>query len=132
MTQTPMREGSSGFDEVNGFTVTEAGPDRTVVEWDVSAQHLQPNGIVHGGVYCTVVETAASVGASFWLGDQGTVVGVSNQTDFLRAVSHGHMTAVATPIHRGRSQQLWQVEITDDQDRRIARGQVRLQNLQTS
>lgn len=132
MTQTPFRDGSSGFDDVNGFTVTEAGPDRTVVEWDVSAQHLQPNGIVHGGVYCTVVETAASVGASFWLGDRGSVVGVSNQTDFLRAVSQGHLTAVATPIHRGRSQQLWQVEITDEQDRRVARGHVRLQNLQAS
>jgi len=132
MTQTPFRAGSSGFDEVNGFRVTEAGPDRTVVEWDVSSQHLQPNGIVHGGVYCSVIETAASVGAAFWLGERGSVVGVSNQTDFLRAINSGHLTAVATPIHRGRSQQLWQVEITDERERRVARGQVRLQNLQTS
>jgi uncharacterized protein (TIGR00369 family) len=84
---------------------------------------------VHGGVYCAVVESAASIGAAMWLGDRGKVVGVSNHTDFLRSVSTGRMTATATPIHRGRSQQLWQVEITDEQQRLVARGQVRLQNL---
>ena len=55
--------------------------------------------------------------------------GVSNQTDFLRAVRDGELTAVGTPVHRGRSQQLWQVEITDADERLVARGQVRLQNL---
>ena len=54
---------------------------------------------------------------------------MSNQTDFLRAVRDGELTAVGTPVHRGRSQQLWQVEITDADDRLVARGQVRLQNL---
>jgi uncharacterized protein (TIGR00369 family) len=57
------------------------------------------------------------------------VVGVSNQTDFLRSVRDGRLTATGTPIHRGRSQQLWLVEVTDEQDRLVARGQVRLQNL---
>ena len=57
------------------------------------------------------------------------MVGVSNQTDFLRAVRDGELSAVGTPVHRGRSQQLWQVEITDADERLVARGQVRLQNL---
>jgi uncharacterized protein (TIGR00369 family) len=57
------------------------------------------------------------------------VVGVNNSTDFLRAVTEGRLTATATPVHRGRSQQLWQVAVTDEQDRLVARGQVRLQNL---
>jgi 1,4-dihydroxy-2-naphthoyl-CoA hydrolase len=39
------------------------------------------------------------------------------------------MTATATPIHRGRSQQLWLVDVCDEQNRLVARGQVRLQNL---
>ncbi|HEY0357807.1 MAG TPA: PaaI family thioesterase, partial [Mycobacteriales bacterium] len=89
----------------------------------------QPYGIVHGGVYCSVVETAASVGGALWLGERGQVVGVSNQTDFLRAVRDGELTATATPVHRGRLQQLWTVEITDEQDRLVSRGQVRLQNI---
>jgi 1,4-dihydroxy-2-naphthoyl-CoA hydrolase len=54
---------------------------------------------------------------------------VSNQTDFLRPVREGDLHAVATPIHRGRLQQLWLVEVKDSDDRPVARGQVRLQNL---
>ena len=100
-----------------------------VIRWLVRPELHQPFGIQHGGVYCSVVETAASVGGSLWLGDRGQVVGVSNQTDFLRAVREGELTAVGTPVHRGRSQQLWQVEITDGDGRLVARGQVRLQNL---
>ena len=57
------------------------------------------------------------------------VVGVNNNTDFLRAISSGTVTAVSTPIHRGRRQQLWLITITDDNDRVVARGQVRLQNI---
>jgi 1,4-dihydroxy-2-naphthoyl-CoA hydrolase len=54
---------------------------------------------------------------------------VSNQTDFLRAVRDGRLTATGMPIHRGRLQQLWAVEIRDARDRLVARGQVRLQNI---
>ena len=121
---------TGGFETVMGLQFTETTADRVVIQWQVRPQLLQPYGIVHGGVYCAVVETAASVGAALWLADRGNVVGVSNQTDFLRAVRDGLLTAVATPVHRGRSQQLWTVEITDEQGRLVSRGQVRLHNLQ--
>jgi 1,4-dihydroxy-2-naphthoyl-CoA hydrolase len=118
-----------GFARFLGLEFTEANGERVVIRWKIRPDLHQPYGIVHGGVYCSVVETAASVGAALWLADRGQVVGVSNQTDFLRAVRDGVLTAVATPIHRGRLQQLWQVEITDEQERVVSRGQVRLQNL---
>jgi len=121
-----------GLVKLLGIRVVETSADLVRLEWDVTPDHHQPYGIVHGGVHCTAIETAASVGAALWFGDRGRVVGVSNQTDFLRAVSEGTLAAVATPIHRGRSQQLWLVEITDEQHRLIARGQVRLQNLTAS
>ena len=121
-----------GVVKLLGIRVVETSADLVRLEWDVTPDHHQPYGIVHGGVHCTAIETAASVGAALWFGDRGRVVGVSNQTDFLRAVSEGTLAAVATPIHRGRSQQLWLVEITDEQYRLIARGQVRLQNLTPS
>ena len=57
------------------------------------------------------------------------VVGVNNNTDFFRAVREGTMTSTATPLHRGRSQQLWLVETVDADGQGRARGQVRLQNL---
>ena len=86
---------------------------------------------MHGGVYCSIIESLASVSGHVWLSENGggTVVGVNNNTDFLRAISSGTVTAVSTPIHRGRRQQLWLITITDDNDRVVARGQVRLQNI---
>ncbi|MFI6134210.1 PaaI family thioesterase [Micromonospora sp. NPDC051141] len=125
--QTPDLTG--GYVALLGLELDEASADRVVIRWRVRPELHQPHGIQHGGVYCSVVETAASVGGSLWLGDRGRVVGVSNQTDFLRAVRDGELTAVGTPVHRGRSQQLWLVEITDGDGRLVARGQVRLQNL---
>jgi 1,4-dihydroxy-2-naphthoyl-CoA hydrolase len=119
----------TGLNETLGFTVDEAGPDRVILSWTVDRQHLQPYGIVHGGVYCSAVETSASLGAAYWFGERGKVVGAANHTNFLRAVRDGRLVATASPIHRGRSQQLWQVEIRDEDDRLVARGEVRLQNL---
>jgi 1,4-dihydroxy-2-naphthoyl-CoA hydrolase len=118
-----------GFDAAMGFRLLEGSAERVVLAWDVADVHRQPYGIVHGGTYCGAVESAASWGAALWLGERGKVVGVSNHTDFLRAASEGRLTATATPIHRGRSQQLWLVEVVDEQQRLVARGQVRLQNL---
>jgi 1,4-dihydroxy-2-naphthoyl-CoA hydrolase len=120
-----------GFDTFLGARYVEATGDRVVVQWSVRPDLLQPYGILHGGVHCSMVEGAASVAAAMWFGERGRVVGVSNQTDFLRAVTEGELTATATPIHRGRLQQLWEVRVVDEQDRLVARGQVRLQNLPT-
>lgn len=117
------------FAESLGVRVVEAASDRAVLTWKARPELWQPYGIMHGGVYCSVVESAASIGAALWFADRGKVVGVSNQTDFLRPVREGELRAVATPIHRGRLQQLWAVEIRDEADRLVARGQVRLQNV---
>ena len=117
------------FAALLGMEVIRADGDEVSVRWTANPSLHQPHGIVHGGVYCSIVETLASVGASLWLGDRGRVVGVSNSTDFFRAVRDGDLRSVASPVHRGRSQQVWFVETRDDQDRLVSRGQVRLQNL---
>ena len=120
---------STGWVQFVGLEILEFGGDGVTVRWTVGADHWQPYGIVHGGVYCTVIETVASLAGAAWFGERGHVVGVSNQTDFLRATREGVLTAVGTPVHRGRLQQLWQVEISDAGGRTVARGQVRLQNI---
>jgi uncharacterized protein (TIGR00369 family) len=112
-----------------GVDFTEVTGDRVVATWTARPELHQPYGIVHGGVHCSVIETLASVGGAAWMGDRGKVVGVNNNTDFYRAVREGVLTSTATPLHRGRSQQVWVVETVDDQGRVAARGQVRLQNL---
>jgi 1,4-dihydroxy-2-naphthoyl-CoA hydrolase len=117
------------FTDYLGVEFQETTGKRVVATWQASEPLHQPYGIVHGGAHCGVVETLASVGAAMWLGDEGQVVGVNNNTDFYRAVREGLLTSVGTPLHQGRSQQVWVVETRDEQDRLVARGQVRLQNL---
>ncbi len=123
---------SAPFDDEIGLTYTEISPDGAKAQLEIRPHLLQPMGIVHGGVYCSIVESMASVAAYTWLGAHGggSVVGVNNNTDFLRALREGTVFAAATPLHRGRRQQLWLVTITDENGRLIARGQVRLQNLE--
>jgi 1,4-dihydroxy-2-naphthoyl-CoA hydrolase len=117
------------FAEYLGLQFEELTGTRVVAVWTAAERLHQPHGNVHGGVYAAVVETLASFGAATWYGEQGRCVGISNQTDFFRAVSSGRMTSVATPIHQGRSQQVWVVETHDGDGRLVARGQLRVQNL---
>jgi 1,4-dihydroxy-2-naphthoyl-CoA hydrolase len=120
------------FDTELGLRFTELSPDGARAQLEVTPKLLQPMGLVHGGVYCSMVESMASVSAYTWLATRGggNVVGVNNNTDFLRSISSGTVYGRTEPIHRGRRQQLWLVTITDSADRLIARGQVRLQNLE--
>src|SRR6516165_11780175 len=120
------------FDDQLGLRFTELGPDGARAQLEVTPNLLQPMGLVHGGVYCSMIESMASVAAYTWLATRGggNVVGVNNNTDFLRSINSGMVYGAAEPIHRGRRQQLWLVTITDSADRVVARGQVRLQNLE--
>ena len=121
------------LDRLGALSAPAAGPDSAAATLTVSPDLHQPYGIVHGGVYAALAERVAEAGGQAWLGDRGraraTVVG----TDFLRAVRAGTVHAVATPLHRGRGQQLWQVRLTDRDDdgaeRLVATAQVRLVNL---
>lgn len=95
-------------------------------------RHHQPWGLVHGGLYSTVIETFATVGAVEAVKDRGQLaVGVANATDFLRPHRSGRLKVEAVAIEQGRTQQLWQVDLRRDGDgKRVARGQVRLQNIE--
>ncbi|MDB4985456.1 MAG: hypothetical protein JWN04_634 [Myxococcaceae bacterium] len=105
-------------------TVTEA---EVVAELPVSAKHYQPMGIVHGGVYCSMVETVCSVGAYLHASKRGLlVVGVDNQTSFLKATRDGVLRASARPLAVGRRTQLWQADIHDDKGQLVSTGRVRL------
>ena len=117
-----------GWVKEMGLHLSKATAEEVRCEWEVGPQHLQGYGIVHGGVHCGVIETLASVGAAAWAMPQGlAVVGVENNTSFVRAVRSGtRLHAMATPLTRGRKSQLWEGRVLDDQDRLIAVGRVRL------
>ena len=109
---------------------TVASGDEVRCEFDVTDQHLQPFGLVHGGVMCGVIETLTSIGATLHVRPLGQeAVGLENTTSFIRAVRSGRLHAVAKPISRGRTNQLWEAWIHDDRDRLVSQGRVRLQNI---
>jgi uncharacterized protein (TIGR00369 family) len=123
-----LNDNNGPFVKAMGLEITSATLDRVVgvLELDPS-RHAQPWGITHGGVYCSIIETLASIGAAInVMGDGKTSAGIENQTSFLRSISSGRVEAIATPIQRGRQMHLWQVEIRDEQQRMVAHGRVRL------
>ena len=128
---TPIPDGElSAFMRAAGLHLTDVGP-QTVTGWiDLGPEHHQPWGLVHGGVYTSAIETAASVGASTAAAEHGLVaVGVNNNTNFVRSMVTGRVDVLATAIQQGRTAQLWEVRVTDSEDRLVAIGQVRLQNV---
>jgi uncharacterized protein (TIGR00369 family) len=122
---------ASAFVAASGFEVTEVGGSRVTGHVDLGPDQHTPWGVVHGGVYCTVIESAASIGASAAVLDRGPfAVGVNNNTDFVRPMTTGRLVVVAEPVQQGRTLQLWQVLLTRaDDGKLVARGQVRLQNV---
>ena len=125
-------EGQPNFVSRSGIELTDASVDHCEGRVVITQHHHQPYGVVHGGVYCTLIETLASTGAALWAMEQGMAgaMGIANKTDFLRATTEGILVGRATPIHRWRTQQLWQVDVTRESDGKlVAQGQVRLQNV---
>jgi 1,4-dihydroxy-2-naphthoyl-CoA hydrolase len=122
---------ASAFVAASGFEVTEVAGTRVEGYVELGPDQHTPWGVVHGGAYCTVIESAASIGASAAVLERGQfAVGVNNNTDFLRPMTTGRIDVVAEPVQQGRTLQLWQVLLTRaDDGKLVARGQVRLQNV---
>lgn len=128
----PNLEGGA-FVRAAGLVVDEVSGSQVVGHIDLGADHHTPWGIVHGGVYATAIESAASIGASAAVREQNLVaVGLTNTTHFLRSTKAGRVKVQAVALNQGRTQQLWQVNIHDEQGRLLAHGEVRLQNLAAS
>jgi 1,4-dihydroxy-2-naphthoyl-CoA hydrolase len=122
---------ASGFVDAMGFTTAEVSGTKVTGSAELGPEHHTPWGVVHGGVYCAIVESAASIGASTAVREQGQFsVGVNNSTDFVRSMTAGRIDVVAEPVQQGRTQQLWQVTLTRAEDGKlVAQGRVRLQNV---
>lgn len=123
-------EASGPFLRAAGLVFYEISATRATGHLELGPEHHTPWGIVHGGVYTAAVETAASVGASIAVRDQGKVaVGLTNTTHFLRSVTTGRLNVEAIALSQGCTQQLRRVHFTDESGRLIAHGELRLQNV---
>jgi uncharacterized protein (TIGR00369 family) len=116
-----------GWVKAMGIVVTRATADEVACEWTVEDKHHQAYGIVHGGVHAGVIETLASIGAALVaMPRKQRVVGLENNTSFIRAVRSGILRATARPVTRGRTTQVWEAWIRDEEDKLVAQGRVRL------
>ena len=112
---------ASPFDRHYGLEVDEAGEELVRAHVPVEKHVTQPLGLVHGGVYASIAEALASLGTNIGVVPSGSVgLGMSNHSTFLRPISQGTIHAVARRRHRGRTTWIWDVELTDDEERLCA------------
>jgi 1,4-dihydroxy-2-naphthoyl-CoA hydrolase len=115
------------LDDVLGFELLEASPERCRGRFPVEKRVQQPLGLVHGGAYAALAESMVSATTHIAVQSEGSfAVGQSNHTHFLRPATEGSVHAEGTPIHRGRTSWVWDVRFTDDADRLCAASRVTL------
>ena len=103
-----------------GIEVVEASKERVVARMPITARVHQPFGLLHGGASVALAETVASTGA--WMNidqEKQNVVGIEINANHLRGKRDGVVTATATPVHVGRSTQVWEVRIADELGRMV-------------
>ncbi|AFZ66015.1 hotdog fold thioesterase [Deinococcus peraridilitoris] len=103
-----------------GIEFVEVSKERVVARMPVVRRVHQPFGLLHGGASVALAETVASVGAWLNVAERGQgAVGLEINANHLRGVREGEVTATATPLHRGRSTHVWNIEIVNGQGQRI-------------
>jgi 1,4-dihydroxy-2-naphthoyl-CoA hydrolase len=108
----------SGFAAEIGVEWIDLDPDNARARIKVERRHLQPFGIVHGGVYASLAESLCSAATYNAVHDDDLVaMGQANDTTFLRPITGGYANASARTRHRGRTTWIWDVEISDDEGR---------------
>ncbi|XVQ13354.1 PaaI family thioesterase [Spirillospora sp. CA-255316] len=112
-----------GLNERLGIEFLEASAERVVARMPVAGNN-QVYGTLHGGASCALAETTASLGAAVHAGAGRMALGIEISATHHRTAASGHVTAVATPLHLGRTLATFQVVITDERDRRICTARV--------
>jgi uncharacterized protein (TIGR00369 family) len=109
----------SPLDDKVGVVITDWNPDRLVATMPVAGNE-QPFGLLHGGATCTLAETIGSMAAALTVGPERLAVGVELNVSYLRSATAGVVTAVCTPVKRGRTLSTFLIEVSDDQGRQTA------------
>ena len=112
------REGSIGG--VLDITVISANKDRVVATMPIGPNQRQQVGYLHGGASVTLAESLASLGAALNIDmDRQMVFGLEINANHLRPKRDGMLTGVAMPIHKGRTTHVWEIKISDENDKLV-------------
>lgn len=102
-----------------GIAFTEVGPERVVATMPVTPDHHQPFGYLHGGASVALAESVVSVGASAGVWPEQIAFGLEINANHLRPQQSGTLRAEGERLHAGRTTQVWQVRITDEEGRLV-------------
>ena len=119
--QADLSVGQSNFDVHIGTEWLNLDPADARARIELRDELRQPYGLLHGGVYSTLVESLCSYATAAAVWEDGNIaMGQSIEVSFMRPVTSGHAEVRAVARHRGRSTWVWQVEIVDDDERTCA------------
>jgi 1,4-dihydroxy-2-naphthoyl-CoA hydrolase len=114
----PTPEGTMGHHL--GIAITEIGPDFLRGTMPVGPKTVQPYGRLHGGASCVLAEELGSVAAYLaTAAEDGAPVGLDINANHIRPIGSGLVTGTARPVHVGRTSQVWEIRLTDEQDRLV-------------
>ena len=103
-----------------GIEYTDIGDDFIKARMPVDSRTVQPARILHGGASVVLAETLGSVAAYHCIDPaRKMAVGLEINANHVRSVREGHVTGTVTPMHIGKSTQIWQIHIRDDQERLV-------------
>ena len=106
--------------EAIGIEVTDLSEERVVATMPVHGPTKQPFGILHGGASVVLAETVASLGTYNLIDQENQLaVGLEINANHIRSKSDGLVTAVGTPLHKGRKIMVWDIRITDERERLV-------------
>lgn len=109
-----------------GIEYVETEPERVVMRMPVDARHVQPLGYLHGGASVVLAETVATTGAWINCPPGKVAFGSEINASHLRPKRSGILTAVGNPIQVGRTNQVWEIRIHDEDDRPVCVSRCRL------
>ena len=109
-----------------GIEYVETEPERVVMRMPVDARHVQPLGYLHGGASVVLAETVATTGAWINCPPGKVAFGSEINASHLRPKRSGTLTAVGNPIQVGRTNQVWEIRIHDEDDRPVCVSRCRL------
>ncbi len=113
----------SPLDEKLGIRILDYDPDRLVATMPVEGNE-QPFGLLHGGATCALMETIGSWAAQLAAGPERQAVGIELNASYVRSPRTGSVTAVCTPVRRGRTLATFLIEVTDEDGRVTASGRL--------
>ena len=100
-----------------GIEFLEVGDNFIRARVPVDNRTRQPYGLLHGGVSVVLAETLGSCGAAYSAAAGHRAVGLDINANHLRGATSGWVTGITRPVHRGRTTQVWQIDLSDDQGR---------------